>query len=383
MTNVMRESRTLMVFGIGKLGGPVIDVLAARYPHHRYVLISRSPDRAERRANLSRYVCAQWGLYPDISWDATDLLNVDRTASILERHQPDVVFNATTPFPWWAIDAMPEAQHDQTYSAGLGMWCALDCALPMKLSEALADSRADTCYVNGCYPDMVNAFLKNVACPPVVGIGNMSNLIPGLTLAFARQIGAHPRDIHIQLVCHHYTSLNAPSVGGCAGAPYYLVVSHPGGQLTYAGPDDTPFELLKTHVSRTRGVDGQGVTVGSAATVLASLLNRRRRAHHAPGPLGLIGGYPILIDEDCGVSVDLPHGLDDVEAAEQINRRAQQFDGLAVVSPGQVKLTETTRSALAEIVGVQLPTVTSENVLDLASEIVTNLNRRYGLDLRF
>src|ERR1017187_3561013 len=102
------ERKTLMVFGVGKLGGAVIDVLAARYSRHKYIIISRSAERAELRLNLSRYTCSQWGAYPDLQWDTTDLLNSERTAELLDRHRPDVVFNATTPFPWWLLDALPD-----------------------------------------------------------------------------------------------------------------------------------------------------------------------------------------------------------------------------------------------------------------------------------
>lgn len=375
------ERKTLVVFGAGKLGGAAVDVLATRYPQHKYVIVSRSSERAALRINLTRYICSQWGAYPDLQSDATDLLHPEMTAELLDRHRPDVVFNATTPFPWWLIDALPASMKALTYSAGLGMWCALDCVLPMMLSEALAKARVTATYVNGCYPDMVNSFLGGSAAAPMVGIGNMSNLVPGLTLAFAAALRVHPRDITIQLICHHFTSLNAPTVGGSGGAPYHLTVTHPEGRMSYTGTDDTPFAMLKSNYSRVRGLEGQGVTVGSATTVLASMLNNDRRRHHVPGPLGLVGGYPVVISPDKGIELDLPEGLTQ-SAAVQINTAAQQFDGLGQVLPGSVKLTEEANSALRQITGMELPTITPVNVFSVAQEIVSSLNARYALELR-
>jgi hypothetical protein len=370
-----------MVFGIGKVGGPVVDQLALRYPGHRYVVVSRSAERAEKRANLTRYLCSQWGRYPDLRWGTTDLLDVERTATLIDEHRPDVVFNATTPFPWWLLDNLPPPYNVLTYTAGLGMWCAVDCVLPLRLGHALEQARARPVYVNGCYPDVVNAFLRETSHRPVVGIGNFSNVVPGLTLTFADELGQRPQDVRIQLVCNHYTGLNAPTVGGTAGAPYHLTVSHPAGRVVFDAPDDTPFALLKSRYPRVRGLDGQGVTVTSAATVLATFLNGERRRHHTPGPLGLVGGYPVEIAEDGTVALDLPPGVDR-ERAVQINVEGQRFDGIQDVEPGRVTITDAASDVLYKITGVELPPVTTANVADVAREVVDRLNQRYELRLR-
>jgi hypothetical protein len=305
---------------------------------------------------------------------------MDATATLVSQYEPDIVFNATTPFPWWTMDQFPERVRQLSYSAGLGMWCAVDCLLPLRLSEALAEVVRPPLYVNACYPDMVNAFLRHCPNGPTLGIGNMSNLVPGLTLTFAQILDVPAQEISIRLVAHHFTSLNAPTIGGCGGAPYYLSVAHGGREMTFREPDDTPFAELKARFTRIRGLDGQGVTVSSAATILASLLLRERRRHHAPGPNGLVGGYPVVVAENGGVELDLPLGLDR-DGAVGINEAAQKRDGLAAVGPGTVALTVQSRDALKTITGVELPTVTLSNVQELAEAVVSSLNSRYGLGL--
>jgi hypothetical protein len=151
--------------------------------------------------------------------------------------------------------------------------------------------------------------------------------------------------------------------------------------LTFAELDDAPFEKLKSRFSRVRGLDGQVVTVSSAATVLASLMNAVEGHHHVPGPLGLVGGYPVLITEGGNVEIDLPPGIN-LSNAVAINQKAQKFDGLHDVQPGSVTLTNAARTALKEIVGIELPTVTTGNVGDLAAEMVERLNTRYAFGLQ-
>ena len=378
MTN---DPRTLMVFGVGKLGGPVVDVLAARYPHHQFIVVSRSATGSLHRANLTKYMCSQWGTYPTVIAETSDLMDVSRTAELLATYEPDIVFNATTPFPWWLIDKLPQPLAARANQAGPGTWCALDCVLPMRLSEALSLANLPAVHVNACYPDMVNAFLHGHGRPPIIGIGNLSNLIPGLRLSFASSLGLAPEDVKIRLVAHHFTSLNAPTLGGSGGAPYHLSVQYPGGEEVYRGPGDhAPFQLVRASYPRVRGLDGQGVTVTSASTVLATLLNGVSGHHHVPGPLGLVGGYPVHIAIDGSVELDLPPSLDR-SAALSINSAAQAFDGVEDVRPGRVTATATAKQALAAITGVDLPTVDIGNAVEISLEVIDQLRTRHGLHL--
>jgi hypothetical protein len=373
--------KTLLVFGIGKLGGPVVDTLAVRFPDHLFVLVSRDRVRSQRRANLSRYLAAQWGLYPECVGEEADLFDPARTAELIHRWNPDVVFNATTPFPWWKIDSLPEREKDLSHRAGPGMWCALDCLLPMLLTEALSLANSRAMHVNGCYPDMTNTFLSEHQCAPRLGIGNISNLVPGLQLGYAYELGLSPSEVEIQIVGHHYISWNAPSDRGCPNAPYYLAVTHPGGQLSFRGPSDAPFGVLRRRVSRVRGLDGLGVTITSAATLLAQLLGSTPRRHHSPGANGLPGGYPVRIGTCGEVTLDLPADLSEEQATE-INRLAQVFDGILHVEAGKVIPTPLAQEAYSEVVGANLPEVTPSNVVELSLSAMESLDLRFNLGLQ-
>lgn len=377
-TSLVRK--TLLVFGIGKLGGPVVDSLALRFPSCRFILVSRDLARSQRRANLTRYLASQWGVYPEVVGEETDLLDCARTAELIQRYNPDLVFNATTPFPWWKLDTLPEPERDLSHRAGPGMWCALDCLLPMLLTNAMNMVASRAVHVNGCYPDMTNAFLSAHKCAPSLGIGNISNLVPGLQLGFADELGVSPSEVEIQLVGHHYVSWNAPSDRGCSDAPYALSVTHPLGQLCFRGPSDAPFEILRRRTSRVRGLDGLGVTIGSAATLLAELLGAPPRRHHSPGAKGLPGGYPVRIGPCGEVTLDLPTGLSEKEALE-INMQAQTFDGVAKVEAGKVLATTFAQQAYSEVVGGSLPEVNISNVVELSHDAMARLDHRFKLGL--
>ena len=376
------QPRTVVVFGIGKLGGAVVDHLCVRHPEVRFVLVSRSRERSTKRANLSRYLAAQWRLFPEIIGEESDLLDVARTGDLLSRLKPDVVFNATTPFPWWKLDHLPERESRLAARAGSGMWCALDALLPLRLTEAMDRSGIQAVHVNGCYPDMTNAFLAGMRCAPELGIGNISNLVPGLVLGWAAELGVEPRHVEVRIVGHHSVSLFAPSVG-CPETPYELEIRSPKGCIRFSGPDDRPFAVLRRHASRVRGLDGLGVTIGSAVTVLDELLGGASLLHHSPGALGLPGGYPIRLQPGGQPRLDLPSGLS-MDSAAAINIAAQRFDGVEHVQRGAVSATPLAREAYREIVGAELPAIVAPGDVEaLSQDAVARLNDRFSLGLHW
>jgi hypothetical protein len=377
----MSQKKTLLVFGIGKLGGPVVDVLARNHPHHRFVVVSRDRERSQKRANLSRYLASQWGLFPEVIGEQADLLDIGRTAELIGKIRPDVVFNATTPFPWWKLELLPEKERDLSNRAGPGMWCALDSLLPMCLTEALSMAQSQAIHVNGCYPDMTNAFLSGHDRAPRLGIGNISNVVPGLQLGYAAELGVDSSSVEIRIVGHHYVSWNAPSARGCDDAPYELSVTYPDGELRFSGPNDTPFEVLRRQASRVRGLEGLGVTIGSAATVLDELIGGNPRRHHCPGAKGLPGGYPVKLKDNGEPDLDLPSGLSAV-AASEVNAKGQQFDGVQQVEAGRVMATSLACEAYEKVVGVTLPEVTPSNVIDLSLDAIARLESRFKLGLQ-
>ncbi len=370
---------TVLIFGIGKLGGAALDQLCVLHPHARFVIVSRESARSTKRANLARYLAAQWGLFPEVFGDEAELRDVARTADLIRRWEPSLVFNATTPFPWWKLDRLPPNEAKLASRAGSGMWCALDALLPLRLTQALAMAGSNAVHVNGCYPDMTNAFLSGMACAPRIGIGNISNLVPGLVLGWARELGQDPAAVEVRIVGHHAVSLFAPSVG-CLETPYELEIRSARGVMRFSGPDDRPFEVLRRHASRVRGLDGLGVTIGSAVTVLSEVLRPTGRLHHVPGALGLPGGFPVRLNRGEAI-LDLPSGMTR-EAAKEVNDRAQAFDGVRSVSAGCVSATEDARSAYLEVVGAELPAeVVPETLEALSQDAVDRLNARYDLGL--
>jgi hypothetical protein len=200
-----------------------------------------------------------------------------------------------------------------------------------------------------------------------------------MRIVLARDAGVRPHEIDLRLVCHHFTSLNAPLPDKRGAAPFALWIKYGGQERSYFD-DDYPFILLREKLPRLRGLAGQAVTVSSAAVLLAAILSDTTRLLHAPGPIGLPGGYPIRIKSTGSIQVDLPPGLSLSEAIK-INERGQRLDGVEHVTHGLIQATRGAKSAFKNIVGFELPDITFDNVQEISTATTLALNKKYELGL--
>src|SRR5262249_51370944 len=156
---------------------------------------------------------------------------------------------------------------------------------------------------------------------------NIANAVPGIRLAAAHMLDLPPTAIDVRFFAHHFLSYRMPSTGSTDGAPYHLSIYANGLEV---GPDDIDHSALFASVAgrfrRVKGLAGQSVTASSATAMLLALSNPSGQVVHAPGPMGLVGGYPVRIAKP-GLLVDLPDRLT-LDQAIDINRRCQRFDGI-------------------------------------------------------
>jgi hypothetical protein len=131
------------------------------------------------------------------------------------------------------------------------------------------------------------------------------------------------------------------------------------------------FSLVAGRFRRIKGLAGQAVTASSATAMLLALANPFGQVVHAPGPLGLVGGYPVRISQ-AGLLVDLPAKLT-LEQAVDINQRCQRYDGIETVEDdGTVRFTEASVGILKEVLGYELEAYPPQDCEDRAHELAAH-----------
>ena len=350
---------TIMMVGLGDLGGHVLEMLVRAPGSRRIITADINEEWGYRKTNIAAYGAAQLGHYPQLEFTKIDLFNVEQTAEIISKYQPDIIYSAATLQSWWVINTLPKEVFDELDKARFGPWLPMHLTLVLKLMEAVKETGLDIKVINSSFPDAVNPTLGKVGLAPTIGIGNVANPVPPLRSSVAYQLGRPMEDVTVFFVCQHYVSHYIPRFGNAGGAPYYLKAVVDGNDVTGDLDMAKVLEELPRRFRRAGGRDGQILTASSAAAITLAMADDTGAFMHAPGPGGLPGGYPVRVDGQGGTVV-LPKGLT-LEDAIRINEEGQRFDGIdGIDEDGTVHYSEKHMAIMKEMMGYDCKTMKVE-----------------------
>ncbi|WP_406148857.1 hypothetical protein [Streptomyces sp. NBC_01012] len=364
----MSNARKIMVLGAGDIGRRVFHELA-HSPGARHVqLVGRDEETVLKAANLTRFCSVQRGHTTDVSHAGTDITDVARTAERIAAFAPDFIFLAVSYQSWWVISTLRQDAFQRVYAANYGPWLPMHLVPVMKAMEAVRLSGTQALVVNAAYPDAVHPALAAAGLSPDIGIGNVANNVPGITTAAADELGCSTADVEVRLVAHHYVSHRLSRTGNSGPAGMGLGIRLGGRDVT-AGLDVAALlDRLPGRYRRTGGLPGQTMTASSALSVLEPLVDRRDAVVHAPGVDGMIGGYPVAI-EDGKFRVLLPDGMT-ADEARAINASGQLHDGISEIrADGTVVFEPSAMAIMKEELGYDCPDMKLSEAEGRAQEI--------------
>lgn len=346
----MSSPKHILFLGLGSLGSRVLDMFLASAHGHKATVGSRRVEAANERVNLSCLVGLSLGFEHDVDVVHVDLNNVEQTTHTLQRLKPDVIFSAVSLQSWWVISELPPEDFRALDAAQFGPWLPMHLTLVRNLMLAVRAAGLDSIVINCSFPDAVNPILKSVGLQPTVGIGNVANTIPALRIAAASQLNCAVSAVTVRVTAAHYVSHRLPRHGDTGDAPFHLRVDV--GDVDVTRRLDVP-KLLKfvaTRLRRTTGKTGQSLTAASAISILRAVADDTGAMCHAPGPLGLPGGYPVNVSSST-VSLALPQDLE-VQEAIRINQDGLRFDGIdRIHSDGRVEFTASSAEIMKRLLG--------------------------------
>ena len=330
---------SVMVVGLGELGGYVLEFLA-RVPNiPKIAAVDVREDWGLRKTTSAIAGASQFGLYPDIEFIQLDAFDIDKTAEILQEVQPTILYNSTTLQSWWVITQLPQDAYKAIDEARFGPWYPMHFVPTYKLMQAVKKSGIKTHVVNAAFPDLVNPALGKIGMAPTVGIGNIDNLLCSSRIVAAKMFDVPLRVVTIYMVAPHFFSYYVSRFGKDGGAPYYIKVMIDDRDVTPQINRDEFLANVITIGKRPGGVQANPVVASSVCKIILGMLFDTNELGHAPGPNGLPGGYPIKLSAD-GVEVFVPEDLT-LEEAIRINTEAQSFDGVeSIEDDGTVVITK-------------------------------------------
>lgn len=287
----------IAVVGSGSLARAVCYSFAVGAVPATVTVLARSGERAAEvayvagvRARLARSA---------VTFEAREADSFDTAFGEIAPH---VVLNCASHHSPWEQSS---GWMDLVRRAGFAITLPLQAQPAMAIARAAAEARA--LLVNACFPDLVNPLLTALGLPVHCGVGNVAVLTASLRTALEL---APERELR---VLGHHVHLYPPR-DPADDALVWL-----DGQLV---PNVT--ELLARQRATPRP-ELNHITGYTAALLVQDLLTGAEVRTNLPGPLGLPGGYPVLL-RDSTIALDLPGGLDKASAVAW-NQRAALADG--------------------------------------------------------
>lgn len=363
----------VMIVGLGDLGSVILELLLRSREQFEVIVAARNVERAALRCNLALLGAIAQGSDANLRLIELDLSKVDATAEMLRRERPDLLLTTATMATWWLPDMLPERDCRAIRRAEFGVWLPVHLAPTLQLMRAVRDAAYTGIVLNAPYPDVVNHALGKVGMAPTCGIGNVAEMVPKLEIRASRSLGVSPTQVRVRFVAHHALGKHVYAEQGASQLPvppFLLRVECDGKDVTamldlhdvVVGPEP----ILAGRVTH-------WLTASSAIPLIRAFLQSNPEPHHAPGPAGLPGGYPVQVSS---TGLELNLGDISIEAAKAVNLKSHRFDGIdRVLDDGTVILAEENVQRLRSVFGqcadrIELATV-QEQSADLVSRLHT------------
>lgn len=322
----------LLVFGAGSLVSEIIRSLPGFVGDTQRLRITLAT-RDSRRAGWSIAVARAHAnaLCREITIDAVthDWCSVQMTADLIDAVRPDLILHAASLQSAWSLDAQNQWSRFVS-NCGYGVTVPLQLVLAQHVQAAIAASGCRPPWLNACFPDLINACLSLTGLPPLCGIGNVALIAEHMRL-FLRSTPDAPLRV---IAAHSQLAAFQRERGSTDVLP-----------IAWLGDYRVSVAQLASLPPLAELRDLNAFNAAEASRLIWALLSNHSINTHAPGPIGLQGGYPVRL-EDGAVSLDLPQNVSAMEAIAS-NHACMAQDGAELVD-GAVRFVPAAAAALRD-----------------------------------
>ena len=330
------EPGRILITGTGAFAARIACDLAAtsRAPIH-LTIAGRNAERRDWLVTACRARAATFGTPVTVTGATTDLASVETIAPTIAGARPHIVVQAASLQTSAVIARSGDAWSQLVVDGGLSATAVFQAVLSARVGHAMVREAPGARLVNCCFPDVVNGMLAALGLPVVCGVGNVGIL----SSAFAGALG--PGGIERVKVLAHYQTIGAWR----RAADDRDGFMPPRVWIDGAEIADVHVRFRDVRLTREPAIEVSGSA--SVPLLVAMATPGAEITAHAPGALGLPGGYPVRVRNGT-LSLDLPPGLSQDEAVAW-NLSFERANGLIVGPDGQVRYTGLLHDRLAAL----------------------------------
>ncbi len=379
----MSLGRTVMIFGLGDLGGWVLEFLARQHGISKIITCDPRADYGELKAASVQVGAGHMGFPLTVKFEKADVFDIDRTAELITKYNPDFIYASMTQMSWWVPSLLPREVHDEIEKAA-GPLVPTHVILASKLMKAVKKTGLKMPVLNHSWPDLTNPILARNGLGPTVGAGNLDIIVADIKRKVSLTKNVPIPQIQVFFVGEHVLDRRDVKLG----IPYYCKIMLDEKDITQEFDiDEMINDIFIRKCPRSVQVSWlvQNMAATSAVRTILGILNDTGELTHAPGPNGLIGGYPVRLRAS-GVEVVLPEGLT-LEEAQRINIEDCKFEGVEdMKEDGTLVFTEEARQVMKEIFGMTHTELRFDEMEDRSKEIIAaykKLAAKYNVSTYF
>src|SRR5262245_35931176 len=329
----MARACDILIFGSGSFAQRIACDLAATATEPITLgLAGRNAARLAWIATAARARAHMFARPLDVATYAVDLNAAGAAGALLAKLEPAVVVQAAPLQAGAVIAAGGAAWGRLVAEGGLSSTAVFQALLSARIARAMRDLALEGHFINGCFPDVANGILAGMGLPVLCGIGNIAILAHAFAGELARE---RPRP-DLKMLCHYQT------IGPWRRPPAERSGAAPRVWLDGKELDDVFTRFRGIQLTPEPVIDISGA---SGVTLMLAIALGEAWSGHVPGPAGLPGGYPVIL-QGAKLELDLPPGLSRADAVTW-NARHEADNGLLIGADGRAQFTGRLREKLA------------------------------------
>ena len=290
-------------------------------------------------------------------------LNKSELTSLIRQTKPDLIVQSASLISPWAIIGRSHPVARTLSGAGIAVQIPAQLPILMNAMEVVRELGLEVPVANISMPDILHPVLAALDLAPTIGLGNVS--IHHLRIRHRLlQHDDFSGNEEVRVLGHHcqvYDVMKA-TLPKDEDERVKVFIGASGQRQDSLAYEGTPFAS---------GPIYNEITAASALPVLIALLpGASRLQFSAPAPMGLPGGYPVMIDNR-DIFLDLPSDLSRQEAIA-FNQRQGERDGVARIdADGTLHFTDRVKSAMADLDPQLAEPIEPENLVDRTERLLS------------
>lgn len=326
----------ILIFGTGAFAARIAcDIAATARAPVSVTLAGRNRERLDWLVTAGNARAETFGGGARFEGVQVDLLVPDAAGPVIEKGQPALVVQAASVQTSAVIATKGDAWSRLVAEGGLSATAVFQALLSVRVARAIASTGSRAQLINCCFPDGVNAIIAALGLPVACGVGN----IQILSSAFGGALGRGGMG-RVKVLAHYQ----------CIGAWRKRREDRAGSPVPRVWIDGAEERDPLTRFAEVRLTPEPAIEISGSAGVplMLAIAEGKGTIHaHAPGPLGLPGGYPIVW-RDGMLDLDLPPGVTREEAVT-FNHGFEQASGMVVGTDGMARYTGRLRELLQRV----------------------------------